>query len=81
MSAFRQVTESPALMLTVAGTKPVLTIWTLAVAVGAVLAWAANTSARAAAAANSNLRIVFISPPPAFLPWCQIRHLRAVKGF
>jgi hypothetical protein len=80
VSSFRQVTASPAVMVTLAGVNFVDKIPTVAVALGAVLADPANTSARAAAAARSNLRIVFISPPPAFLPWCLMRHLPLVKG-
>jgi hypothetical protein len=68
-------------IVTFAGENLVDVILTVTVAVGAVLAEPTNTSARAAAAARSNLRIVSISPPPAFLPWCRIRHLGAVKGF
>ncbi|TMK70332.1 MAG: hypothetical protein E6G50_09045 [Actinobacteria bacterium] len=76
-----QVTASPAVIVTFAGANLVDVILTVTVAFGAVLAEPANTSARAAAPASSNLRIVSISPPPAFLPWCQMRHIPAVKGF
>jgi hypothetical protein len=49
--------------VTLAGAKPVLLIWTFAVAVGAVLAGAAKTSASPTTAAMNSLRVVFISPP------------------
>jgi hypothetical protein len=63
VSTFFQETESPAVIVTLAGRKPPLRIWTEAVAVGAVLAGAANTSASATTAPRNSLRVVFISPP------------------
>jgi hypothetical protein len=65
---FRHVTESPAVIVTAFGAKPVLLICTVALAVGAVLAGAANTNASTTTAPMNNLRVVFISPPACLLP-------------